>query len=143
MKTIAVCCLVALFLTTTLQAQKLPVTIKLSNIKDPKGIIYIGLYTSQNDFPSFGKQAFACKAIPNGKDTLTVIMPNIPTGEYAIAVYQDLNQNGKLDNNLFGIPKEPYAFSRNVHPKLSKPGFEDCKVTIAPAHQPISIQLIN
>ncbi|MDD4150859.1 MAG: DUF2141 domain-containing protein, partial [Bacteroidales bacterium] len=28
---------------------------------------------------------------------------------------------------LLGIPKEPFAFSNNVEPKLSKPTFEECK----------------
>ena len=35
-------------------------------------------------------------------------------GRYAIAVYQDLDNNNKLDRWLGLIPKEPYGFSNNV-----------------------------
>jgi len=31
----------------------------------------------------------------------------LPNGEYVFSAYQDTNFNGKLDKNIFGIPKEP------------------------------------
>ncbi|MBM3418733.1 MAG: DUF2141 domain-containing protein, partial [Bacteroidetes bacterium] len=34
----------------------------------------------------------------------------------AVAVYQDLDRNGRLDKSAFGFPTEPYGFSRNYHP---------------------------
>jgi len=35
----------------------------------------------------------------------------LPSGDYAVAAFQDLNRNGELDR-LFGlIPREPYGFS--------------------------------
>ena len=36
---------------------------------------------------------------------------NLPIGECAINVYQDINNNGKADTGLFGIPKEPVGIS--------------------------------
>jgi uncharacterized protein (DUF2141 family) len=123
--------------------QHLPVKIKLSNIKNQKAPIHLGFYKQENDFPADGKQAFEFKATPNGKDTLTVSLPSVPPGDFAIAVYQDVNQNGRLDTNLFGMPKEPFGFSQNVHPKLSKPSFADCRITIAKAGQVVTITLID
>ena len=32
-----------------------------------------------------------------------------------------------MNRKFIGIPKEPYAFSNNIRPKLSKPTFEECK----------------
>ena len=32
-------------------------------------------------------------------------------GTYALALFHDVNDNGKLDKNALGIPVEPYAFS--------------------------------
>lgn len=37
----------------------------------------------------------------------------VPKGEYGLAAFHDVNGNKKLDGGLFGIPKEPYAFSKN------------------------------
>ena len=36
---------------------------------------------------------------------------NLPIGECVINIYQDLNNNGKLDTGIFGIPKEPVGIS--------------------------------
>ncbi len=46
--------------------------------------------------------------------------------EYAVSVFVDLNGNGRLDTNLFGIPEEPYGFYRDYRPTLSAPDFGDC-----------------
>ncbi len=42
---------------------------------------------------------------------MTVEISIVESGEYAVAVIQDLNENEKLDKNFLGIPKEPYGFS--------------------------------
>ncbi len=38
----------------------------------------------------------------------------LPEGKYAIAVFQDLNNDSKLNRKLWVLPKEPYGFSNNV-----------------------------
>ena len=50
-------------------------------------------------------------AVPATGDEMTVEISIVESGEYAIAVIQDLNENEKLDKNMPGIPKEPYGFS--------------------------------
>ena len=37
----------------------------------------------------------------------------IPPGTYAVKVHIDENENGKLDTNFLGIPKEQYEISNN------------------------------
>jgi uncharacterized protein (DUF2141 family) len=49
--------------------------------------------------------------VPATGDEMTVEISIVESGEYAIAVIQDLNENEKLDKNMLGIPKEPYGFS--------------------------------
>ena len=52
-------------------------------------------------------------------------------GPYAFVAYYDENGDGKLNRGkVLGKPKEPYAFSNGVRPKLRKPKFEEAKVDI-------------
>ena len=44
-------------------------------------------------------------------------LANIPAGEYALLVYFDENDNGKMDKNFIGIPTEPLGFSNDYKPK--------------------------
>jgi uncharacterized protein (DUF2141 family) len=39
-----------------------------------------------------------------------------------VSVYQDSNNNGQLDKNIFGIPKEKYGFSNNA----GRPDYRKC-----------------
>lgn len=39
---------------------------------------------------------------------------DIPAGTYAIKLHIDENENGKLDTNFLGIPKEQYGTSNNA-----------------------------
>ncbi len=60
-----------------------------------------------------------------------VPLDDLAPGEYSLAAYLDENGDGKLNRGKFlGFPKEPVAFSNGVKPKLSKPSFEDTKVSV-------------
>ena len=39
---------------------------------------------------------------------------DIPSGTYAVKLHIDENENGKLDTNFLGIPKEQYGISNNI-----------------------------
>lgn len=47
-------------------------------------------------------------------ETQTFEVHGLPAGKYAIAVYQDVDSDNKLDRWFGLIPKEPYGFSNNV-----------------------------
>jgi uncharacterized protein (DUF2141 family) len=104
-------------------------TIKIENIEALEGDIRIGVFnTSEN----FLKQGFTFKKykIPVKNTTETIIIDDLPKGEYAFMLYHDKNADGKMNRNLLGIPKEPFGFSNNVRPKMAKPNFEECKVIL-------------
>ena len=44
-----------------------------------------------------------------------------------MCIRDSLNNNNKLDTNLFGIPKEPYGFSNNARSKWGPPKYEIAK----------------
>ena len=56
-------------------------------------------------------------------DRLTVLIPDLPSGKYAVGVYVDNNRNGRQDKNFFGVPKEKYGFSNDVRGIFGPPDF--------------------
>jgi len=64
----------------------------------------------------------------------------VPTGDCVINVYQDRNGNGKCDNNLLGIPKEPVGIT-NWNGKGPPSNFDRLKVNITDTTQTIRIDL--
>lgn len=45
------------------------------------------------------------------------LINGIPPGEIAVLVYVDENENGLIDKNFIGIPKEALGISNNYRPK--------------------------
>lgn len=62
-------------------------------------------------------------------------------GKYALFVYHDANANNDIDTGLFGVPREGYAFSNNVRPKLSAPSFQSTHFEAGPGETTLSVSL--
>ena len=101
-------------------------TVSIENIQtSQKGDIIVGIYNNSEHFTTIGKEVIG-KSIAvanNEKEVLTFTY--IPPGTYSIAVFHDANQNGKLDKNWLGIPKEGYGFSKNIFGSLGPPTFKE------------------
>ena len=106
------------------------VSVEVSNITQTRGSLRIGIFREGN--PCTGPKAKPdfFKVVPITAVTAQQVVVSLPAGRYVIAVYHDLNDNGKLDKNIVGYPKEPFGFSKNFRPILSAPSFEDCAIEI-------------
>jgi uncharacterized protein (DUF2141 family) len=118
--------------------------ILIRNIKDTKGVFVISLYNSDKAFPKIGKELLIEKVTVH--DTLPhLVKITLPAeGWYAIAMFQDQDENGKIKQDKVGIPEEPYAFSNNIHPRVEAPGFSSCKIYVGKGeNKPQEIRLIQ
>lgn len=120
-----IACLLAPF---AVQAQaKLEITVK--NIKEAKGSIRVGLFTSEKDFLKNATHGKVIKA--DGKE-VTVVFEGLRPGTYAVSVIHDANENGELDSNFVGMPTEGFAFGNNAMGTFGPPSFEKATVTLGP-----------
>ena len=105
-------------------------TVNISNIELNRGDIFIGLYDNETNFKL--KSGAVDSVIFNPKNTISkIVFENIHIGNYAIAVFQDINNNGKLDVREFKIPTEPVGIS-NYSLSKSKlpPTFKKAQFTL-------------
>ena len=63
-------------------------------------------------------------------DRLIVLIPDLPSGKYAVAAYVDNNKNGRQDKNFLGVPKEIYGFSNDVRGMFGPPDFSEAAFDI-------------
>lgn len=99
----------------------------VQNVQVGKGSIVVSLYNEEKDFPNKPMALQTLKAT----NSIMQFSFAVPPGDYAIAAYQDLNENNKLDAGIFHIPKEPYGFSNHFRPAFSAPQFKDCKIKVS------------
>lgn len=85
--------------------------VTVNGVKAGEGYLRIAVFDEahRDEFPD--GQYLLGVAVPATEEEMTVEIAVVESGEYAIAVIQDLNENEKLDKNFLGIPKEPYGFS--------------------------------
>ena len=115
--------------------------IKISNIDKIKGEIKVGVFDNDTHFLKEG-HAIKNYSIKVENNTAILTIKDLPKGEYAISMYHDQNSDNECNRNFIGIPKEPYAFSNNIKPKMSAPKYKDCKFTFT-ENKTLNINLIN
>ena len=117
------------------------VKVKLASVFNNKGYIFAGICPEKG----FLKKYKDCRAnvkIRALEGSLEFVFENIPNGKYAIMAYHDENNNGKLDTNFLGIPKEGYGFSNNAKGKFSAPSFEKASFDVINANLEQKINMI-
>ncbi|MEQ8704353.1 MAG: DUF2141 domain-containing protein [Phaeodactylibacter sp.] len=104
------------------------------------GNVHIAVHKA-SDFMQNNRAVTGLILPPLGKKVLNGRLQALPYDTYAVAVYQDMNGNSRLDKNTLGIPTEPYAFANNPKVKWSPPTFEEAAVDIRAEEQTIRVQL--
>jgi uncharacterized protein (DUF2141 family) len=89
-------------------ATKLSLTV--TGIKDAKGALMIAVF----DEAGYGKdKSVAAAAVPVTALTASTVF-DLPPGKYGIKLFHDVDGDGKMATNPFGMPIEPFGFSNNA-----------------------------
>lgn len=127
--------------TKMMEIQK-PLTLVIKNLASATAPVTVSVYGTENKFPVAKNELKIYKLKPHRK-VLTAKITDLKYGTYALATYQDVNKNGKIDQNFIGVPKEPYAFSQNYKPTIKAPNFDDCKFEYNEKNNIITINMIR
>ena len=104
--------------------EKYAITVTVVEADNNKGKMFIALYNSEIDFLETSYKGTMSK-IENKQCTVT--FDDIPQGTYAVSIFHDENDNGKLDTNFFGIPTEDYGCSNDAKGFMGPPKWADAK----------------
>lgn len=106
------------------------VEIVISNIRNNKGQIAIGIFKDQSSFekekPYLNKK-FEKKRNQNGEMTIRF---EVPPGVYGFTLLDDENSDSKMEYNFFGMPLEGFGFSNYYHTGFTRPKFDAFKLEI-------------
>jgi len=105
--------------------------LEVSGVRSAEGEVLVAVYAKPADWlkqPVAVRKSSAREA-RDGK--LVFKFTGLPDGvPLAVSTFHDLNRNGELDMNPFGMPTEPYAFSRQAQGKFSAPSFEQAALPV-------------
>ena len=117
-------------------------TVRVENVLPVGGVLRLGVY-DEAGYPDDNSKPVASADVTAVSGETIITLYAIPPGVYAIQTFQDVNSNNKMDTSWVGLPLEPFGFSQDATPFLSKPSFEDVKFTLVTGENTQVIHLQN
>lgn len=110
-------------------SQTYTLTIVVEGMDSTVGNLGVLVFNNEKGWPEDRTAAYKDVSVPAEKGIQTMKIPDLPPGNYAVALIHDVNQNHKLEKNWIGQPKEQWGLSNNPHatikaPPMSKALFE-------------------
>ena len=114
------------------------ITVHIENLNNNNGKLLVGLYKTDEDFLKKTYKGIVAE-INNNRSTVT--FKDVPLGVYAVSFVHDENENGKMDTNFMGIPKEDYGCSNNAKGFMGAPKWKDAKFELKDESKSLTITL--
>jgi len=129
--------LAAIFAAGAAHAGDLNVAVSLP--PERQGTVLAAVFDKAEGFPRGTPLRTGMVQSVQGKAML--VFAGLPTGDYAVSAFLDENSNIRLDANVFGVPTEPYGFSRNARNLVGPPAFADAAFRVDGGAQQQSFEL--
>ena len=94
----------------------------------PTGTIVVALYDAATY--NGGQPIRVALIKPAGGQTVATF-EGLAAGDYGVKAFHDLNGDGRMDTNPFGMPTEPYAFSNNAVGNMGPASWDRAKFTVS------------
>jgi uncharacterized protein (DUF2141 family) len=88
-------------------------TLVFEGIKTPEGSVLAALFDSEAAYGGKGPPVRGVAVKVEG-GRASAIVGGLKPGRYALRAFHDLDGDGKMSTNPFGMPTEPFAFSNNA-----------------------------
>lgn len=92
------------------------------------GSVMVVLFSSQAGYD--GNQPVAAMTVPAGRSPVTVTFDGLAPGSYGMKSFHDLNGDGEMNFNPFGMPIEPFAFSNNAVGNMGPASWERARFNV-------------
>jgi uncharacterized protein (DUF2141 family) len=111
-------------------SESLTLVVNLKGFRSDQGAVEVALFDQPSAFPKDADKAIAKQRSPISRGVATVTFRGLKPGDYAVASYHDVNNNGKMDTNFMGIPKEPTGASNDAKGRMGPPSFKDARLSL-------------
>jgi uncharacterized protein (DUF2141 family) len=115
--------------------------VEVDGVRNDKGQVLCALFSSAADFPKHAERAIARSKSAIADGHAMCEFAGVVPGTYAVSVFHDENNNGKLDTNFIGMPKEGVGASNNAKGHMGPPKFDAAAFRFAGGRLDINIKM--
>ena len=122
LRTVSVIAALTIFTAPALAAEPSDASVSLTfETGAETGAVMVALY----DEASYsGGQPVRAARIDVAAGERSVTFDGLVDGDYGVKAFHDVNGNGRMDTNPFGMPTEPFAFSNNAVGNMGPAGWD-------------------
>ncbi|MCW5609284.1 MAG: DUF2141 domain-containing protein [Rubrivivax sp.] len=99
--------------------------VEVHNVRPQQGQLMVAAYDAAD---RFGRQPLASLRAPAGDAVTTLRLCGLAGSEVALTLFQDLDGDGRMGRNAFGMPTEPWGASGS--PGMLGPKWESTRVPL-------------
>ncbi len=104
--------------------------VTIEGISETSGLVHCALFDDPVRFEDRSQPVRSAQLTPEGS-TCRWTVSDLPPGNYALAVFHDLDGNQRLTKSILGLPREPYAFSNSPRSRFRPPAFAEACFPLA------------
>lgn len=114
--------------------------VAFEGIESPTGQIMLSVFDNEAAHDADGKPVRVAAVAVEG-DRAVVRFEGLAPGSYAIKTFHDVDGNGEMATNPFGMPLEPFAFSNNAKPEGGPARWQAAHFTVTAGANAVSITI--
>jgi len=114
--------------------------VRFEGIENPSGQILLSLFDNQAAHDGNGTPARVA-AIPIDGQTALARFEGLAPGPYAIKAFHDIDGDGNMRTNPFGLPLEPFAFSNNARAEGGPARWDATRFAVVTGDNRVSIRI--
>ena len=99
-------------------------------VGQPTGNVMVALFNSQAAYDDGGEPVRGARVAVTGA-TVQVHFEGLPPGDYAAKAFHDVDGDGRMATNPFGMPIEPFAFSNNAVGNMGPAGWDRAHFSVS------------
>lgn len=111
------------------QTKQTEVNLSVTGFKNNGGVLVVDIFNSPEHYPSDREHAYKRYTFAL-KDNRCNVTFSLPEGTYAFSLFHDEDENGKVNTNWLGMPKEGVGASNNAKGFMGPPDFENAKFKV-------------
>jgi len=111
-------------------ARESTITVNVEGLKNSNGTVKIALFVSREGFPFDISMAVRTLAVPIQNGTAQAVINEVPFGTYALCLFHDEDNTGRLQRNMFGKPREGVGVSNNPSMKKRAPSYDEAQFNV-------------
>ncbi len=114
----------------------------VQGVRNDEGVMRLCLWSSPAGFPDCTNDAARRENKPAVAGEMRFVLGAVPPGIYAVTVFHDERDTGKVETNFLGIPRSGLGASNNPKARFGPPSFNDAAFRLGETDGQITLRMV-